>query len=394
MKRIALAVLLLAIMAFGSIGTTFAQGNAVTNYTFTSEAEWLDESYMATVRGNQGVNVRSIPTTKGNDPLFSLPAGATVEVVATVVGESNEDWALVRAWTTNGYEGHGYLNLRVANLNTVATLDAPQPPACTQTDEGAPVNVVVRFNTGWTHDAMSTACAIFYEGRQEETEYHQYWVVRDNDTTGNPVTVTNTDYLHNGFFWLLEGMAWVHPTTWNTGNGYAEGYTAEDMEYAPMISRFAADKQAVMAAEGYAWDIIINTIDGTAYTFEYGAFAEPDATTDRCDFTEPRPMTITGIYIAEAEAFRSTSVGALNCTSVFFWQLPDGTNTVFLLEGTDENLLYKYAFVSVIVPSGMSNSELRDFVTAEIVPVANDELPANTEVTVEGITGMTSFTTR
>jgi len=373
-----LAVLLIA-LAFGNIGTAAAQSGAVENYTFPAQAEWLDEAYFARV--GDAVNARTIPTDVSNVKRFTFAPGSTVQVVATV-DTGNHNWFLVRGWDTDGYVGSGWVQETAAHLTEIEALDTPALPACSLTEAGSPTDVDIRFNDGWTHDAMSTACPIFYEGRQEETEFHHYWIVRD---AGAP---TSTHYLENGFMWLLEGGAWIHPADWSVGHGFAAGNTGQTLEHAPMVSFFAQDKQVVMAREGYRWPFVIHTIDGSELDFAYGAFGTDANDVDRCELTAPREMSITGIYVSADGSFRSTSVGALDCTTIIYWQLPDGTHQLYGLVGTDENLSYKFVYGAYLIPSDWDGTDIGEFVMDEIVASAR----VGTEIDVEGIDGLSDFT--
>lgn len=388
MKRIALAVLLLAIMAFGSIGTTFAQGNAVENYEFSTPATWLDTPYVAKVGATAGIRVRAIPTEHGNVELFSVPANTVVEVVAEVTNNDGDDWVLIRAWNGNTYLGSGWMQVSASRLNRNNPPTLPTSlPTCSLTDRGEPMEVNIRFNEGWTHDANSTACTLFYEGRVEETEFHNYWIIRDSNAQAT-ATVTTTDYLENGFMWLLEGGAWIHPTTWSMGRGFANGDTGQTLRFPPMVSYFAMDKQGVMAREGYRWPFIVHMIDGTALNFAYGDFGTATNTVDRCELDQPREMSVTGIYNSANASFRSTSVGAEGCATIIYWQLPDGTHQLFGLNGTDENLEYKFVYAAYLIPSDWDSAEIGEFVMDEIVASAR----VGTEIEVVGIDGLSNFT--
>ena len=388
-KRFAMLATLIALMAFMGIGTASAQGS-VENYTFPAQAEWLDESYFARIGGS--VNARSIPTDQGNSPRFTFAPGSTVEVTATV-DTGTHNWLLVRGWDTDGYIGSGWVQETAARLTRIETLDTPALPAChlnkasNDQEYGEPMNVDIRFNAGWTHDAMSTSCNLFYEGRVQETQFHNYWIVRDANAAGT-ATITTEDYLTNGFMWLLEGGAWIHPTDWSMGNGFRTGDTGQTLEFPPMVSYFAQDKQQVMAREGYRWPFVIYMVDGTQLDFAYGAFGTTSNAVDRCELTQPREMSITGIYISETGSFRSTSVGAEGCATIIFWQLPDGTYQLFGLVGTDENLEYKFVYSAYLIPSDWDGAEIGEFVMDEIVANAR----VGTKIEVVGIDGMSDFT--
>jgi|GEM_PF-1752097 len=380
-KRIAMLATMIGMMLVMGIGTAAAQGT-VENYTFVNDAEWLDEAYFARVGG--AVNARTIPTDVNNQQRFTFAAGATVKVSAVV--NTGTNWFLVRGWGPAGYIGSGWVQENAAKLTRVELL-TPALPACLVTDRGEPLTVGIRFNDGWVHDAMSTGCTLFYEGRVEETNEHHYWVARDSNTQASG-TVTNTTYLIDGWMWLLEGGAWRFPTTWAIGRGMSATSTAQSLEFPPMLTYFAADKQAVMAQEGYNWPFVIHMVGGTELNFAYGAFSTSN-TVDRCDFTEPRQMNITGIYVPASRSFRSTSVGALGCRTIILWQLPNGDYQLFLLNDTDENLLYRFVFTAALIPSNSSNTDLRDYIMDEVIP--NADLAAGTDIEVEGIDGMSDF---
>lgn len=225
----------------------------------------------------------------------------------------------------------------------------------------------------------------------EETELHNYWVVRDSNANAT-ATVTREEYLQSGFFWLLEGTGWIHPTTWAIGRGMRTNFTGQSLRYPPMVSYFAADKQQVMAREGYAWPFAVHLVNGTSLSFEYGAFGTASNTVNRCELEEPREMPLSPIYNSTSRTFRSTSIGAENCRSLIFWQLPDNSYQLFQFTGTDENLEFKFVFASYLIPSDWTSDELRQWVLDEIVPLAG--LPPGTTVNVAGIQGMTTFTTR
>jgi hypothetical protein len=115
---------------------------------------------------------------------------------------------------------------------------------------------------------------------------------------------------------------------------------------------------------------------------------------DRCDLDAPRPMNITGIAVPNTDIYRSTSVGAEGCRSLFFWQLEDETYTVFVLSDTDENLVYRFSFLAVLIPSDWGSSEIREYIIDTVKPIANNETPTNTTVIVTGVNGMTEFVTQ
>lgn len=389
-KRL-LALSLIGIMLVMGIGTASAQ-ESVENYTFPAEAEWLEETYFARV--GRSVNSRSIPTEIGNVERFTFAPGSTVEVTAKV-DTGTHNWLLVRGWNTDGYVGSGWVQETAARLTNIDALDTPALPACyldkasNDQEYGEPMSVDIRFNSGWVHDALSTACTLFYEGRITETPFHHYWIVRDANPAGT-ATITTEDYLENGFMWLLEGGAWVHPTDWSMGNGFRTGDTGQTLAAPPMVSFFAMDKQQVMAREGYRWPFVVHLVDGTELNFEYGAFGTASNTVDRCDLSEPREMDITGIYVPETRSFRSTSVGAEGCMTVIFWQLPSGDYQLFGLNGTDENLEYRFVYDAYLLPSDWDGNEIAEFVMDEIVATAS--VARGTEIEVVGVDGMSTFT--
>lgn len=386
--RTTLFVLLsVIILMAGTIGSVSAQEapDAVVNFEFQHEAQWLAEPYFALMGG--ATNVRAIPTQTANEELFTAASGTTVEVVAEY---NSREWLLGRFWNRQGvYLGHGWFNRSVANLNTAVTVtDEDALPPCTLTDEGEQVFVIVRFNEGWTHDTMSTSCTLFYEGRQEETEMHHYWIIRDNDGSGRDRVVENSSYLRNGFIWLLEGTGWIHSRTWNVGRGFSAGVTGLEMRYPPMVAYFARDKQQVMRDNGYTWPIRVNLLDGSHVDFEFGAFGGEGEVNevDRCDITQPRDMNITGIFVSDGGFFRSTSVGALGCRTLILWQLPDGSAELLMFTGARERLEYAAVYSAVLLPSSWNATQVTTYVTQTVLATA--DLPAGTTVTNNGVPGM------
>lgn len=376
-----LSILLTIIFLMGIVGTAAAQDGTVENFTFQSEAEWLEDPYFALMGG--ATNVRAIPTQNGNIELFTAPAGTTVEVVAQY---NSRDWLLGRFWNRQGtYIGHGWFNTAVANLNRNVTVeDEDALPTCPQTNGGVQLDVRVRFNTGWVHDTMSTGCTLIYEGRLEVIERHDYWIIRDSNAAATQ-TVTTTHYLTNGFMWLLEGTGWAYPTTWNMGRGISNGDTGQEMEFPPMVSYLAMDKQEVMRENDYEYPFRVNLLNGNFVDFPFGAFGDEPNSVDRCDFSAPETMELTGIYNSSSRTFVSTSVGAVGCRTVILWRTSEGYQLLGFT-GSRERLEYRTIYAAVLMPSAWDSQRVQDYVMDEIIPDAN--LPRGTVVENDGVDGL------
>jgi hypothetical protein len=65
-----------------------------------------------------------------------------------------------------------------------------------------------------------------------------------------------------------------------------------------------------------------------------------------------------------------------------------------VLSDTDENLVYRFSFLAVLIPSDWGSSEIREYIIDTVKPIANNETPTNTTVIVTGVNGMTEFVTQ
>jgi len=385
MRKISIMFVLIlsAIMAFGSIGTAFAQGDAVTNFVFTSDATLLSTPYFATLGGN--VRLSDIPSQDNNTALMTMPSGTLVQVL----GEYDQsEWLLVRAWNATNYIGYGWMNTDASRMTRLTANPAARNwvPDCTVTDRGEQMFVHTRWNAGWRADALNTECALFFEGRIEETDVHHYWIIRDNNGSGRPVTQMTSAYLQNGTMYLLEGTSWIHPTTWNVGRGFRPNFTTLTLRYPAMIAYFARDKQQVMRENDYGWPFQIHMLNGTTVDFAYGAFGTDANDVDRCNLTTPRVQNVTGIFVTDEGYFRSTSVGAIGCRSLFLWQLPDGTWQILLFTNARERLEYTAIVTAVLLPSSWTQTQINSYVVGTVL--RNADLPDGTEIDNEGLTGM------
>jgi hypothetical protein len=351
---------------------------SVYNYVFTSEPVKADPPSFGRVTGEGNVNVRMIPdATDDNSVLTTITTGATVQNLYQY-----EDWTLGRVLHADGsYAAMGWISNDAAGFAPIEFEGSVHAAPCLPAEGFVQMFVVVRFGTGWVGDSLMSSCPLFAEGRQVEEEYHGYWVIREVRKDESEVLIeTTANYLPemNGLFWLLEGTSWTVPENWNVSDFDIEGEEA-------VISIHARDKQVTMMEEGYRWPFRVYDLTNNMVEYPFGTFGDP-LDQDRCALDEPRRQNITGIFNTSTLSFRSVSVGAIGCRSIFIWQSDeDPAIEVQMITGTDENLSYSSIWGAWLMPSSWSDETVKQFTMEQVAAIG---FPTGNTMDISGVPGL------
>ncbi|MDH5533195.1 MAG: hypothetical protein OEX81_02070 [Candidatus Pacebacteria bacterium] len=221
--------------------TSFGSVLAQDSFDFDNGAEMFRQ--VETVNIGGATNVRSVPSVRDNDPLFTARSSYIAEFVGEYEWSDGSVWNLGRFYNRSGnYVGFGWISRTAANVTTrTASYPTLRTGTCGLTTGGRQATVNVYFNDGWAWDSESTNCNVLVEGRplNATNDTHHYWAVRDRSHLAGTGNFSNdaqiTRYTVNGVVTALEGAVWEYPVMWNMSN-----LNAED---APIFLEFANQKR-------------------------------------------------------------------------------------------------------------------------------------------------------